>query len=336
MIDPKFPLIDLHRHLDGSLHLETILDLGRKYNVALPAWTPEELRPHVQVTEPQPGVMAFISKFKWLTEVLVNPDACRQVAYENMRYAKAEGIDYLELRFSPWFMAERHQLDSDAVIEAVIEGVRLGSADTGVKVNLIGILSRTYGPDIAWKELESLLRYRDQICGLDLAGDEANYPGEWFVEHFKKAREAGWAITVHAGESAGAQSIWQAIDQLGAQRIGHGIQAVKDERLLKTLAERGIGIETNLTSNVQTSSVKDYLSHPLKEFLAAGILASINSDDPGISGIDLPYEYEVAAPKAGLTTKEILQAQHNALATAFLSEDERLVLLQHKTGRMRL
>ena len=316
-IDPSLPLIDLHRHLDGSVRLETILDLGRAHNLPLPAWDVEGLRPHVQVTEPQPGVMAFLSKFKWMTGVLVDYDACRRVAYENVEDAQREGIDYIELRFSPWFMAEPHGLNPEGVVEAVVDGVRAGARDTGIQVQLIGILSRTYGPDIAWKELEALLAHRDALIALDLAGDEANWPGDLFVDHFKKARDVGWHITVHAGESAGPESVWQAIRELGAGRIGHAVRAIEDPRLLDYMAEHRIGIEANLTSNVQTSTVPDYASHPLRAFLERGLLATINTDDPGISNIDLAYEYNVAAPKAGLTPEQIRQAQRNAAEIAF-------------------
>ena len=332
MIDPTLPLIDLHRHLDGSLRLETILDLGRKHNLRLPAWDLEGLRPYVQVTNPQPGVMAFIAKFKWMTGVLVDYGAVRRVAYENVVDADLEGIDYLELRFSPWFMAEPHGLDPSGVVEAAIEGVDQGSQETGLKVNLIGILSRTYGPDIAWKELQGILRHRDRLAALDLAGDEANFPGDLFVDHLRRAREAGLRITVHAGESAGPESIWQAIRDLGAERIGHAIHAVEDRDLLDYMAQQHIGIEANLTSNLQTSTVPDYAAHPLRQFLQLGLLATINTDDPGISGIDLPYEYEVAAPAAGLTQEQIRTAQLNALEVAFLTPAEKDALRVSKLG----
>lgn len=330
MIDPNYPLSDLHRHLDGSIRLETILDLGRKHNLSLPAWDVEGLRPYVQVTEPRPGVMAFIEKFEWMVGVLVNYEACRRVAYENVEDALREGIDYVELRFSPWFMAEPHGLEPAGVVEAVVEGVRQGQRDFGVKTNLIGIISRTYGVETGKQELEALLTRKDHIIALDLAGDEVNFPGELFVAHIEKARDAGWQITAHAGESAGPQSIWQALDGLGAARIGHAVSAIQDPRLMDYLAERRIGIEANLTSNVQTMTVPDLASHPMKTFLEHGLLATINTDDPGISAIDLPYEYEVAAPAAGLTIEQIHQAQRNALEVAFLSPREKAELLAKK------
>lgn len=332
MIDPKFPLIDLHRHLDGSVRLETILDLGQKHNLELPASDLESLRPHVQVTQPQPGVLAFFTKFELLTRVMVNYEACRRIAYENVEDAHSEGIDYIELRFSPWFMAETHSLKPEGVVDAVIDGVNDGGRDFGIQVNLIGILSRTYGVETAWKELQALLRRRDEIVALDLAGDEANYPAELFDEHFRQAQAAGWRITVHAGESAGAESIWRAIKELGAARIGHAARAAEDPQLIEYLREQRIGIETSLTSNVQTSTVPDYPSHPLRLFLEKGLLATINTDDPGISAIDLRHEYEVAAPAAGLTAEMIRRAQRNALQVAFLSREEKAALAAKKAG----
>jgi len=335
MIDPTLPLIDLHRHLDGNVRLQTIIDLSRQHTLPLPAWDLEGLRPHVQVTQPQPGVMAFIDKFALMIGVLIDYDACRRVAYENVEDAWREGLDYVELRFSPWFMAEPHGLAPAGVVEAVVDGVQAGMQDLAVKVNLIGIISRTFGPEIGWKELDALLRHRDRLAALDLAGDEKHWSGDLFVDHFRRARDVGWRITVHAGELAGPESIWQAIRGLGAMRIGHAVSAVQDAALMDYMAEHRIGIESNLTSNVQTSTVPDYASHPLRLFLERGLLATINTDDPGISGIDLGYEYNVAAPAAGLTAEQIRQAQDNALAVAFVSPEEAAAIRRQADQLMR-
>jgi adenosine deaminase len=262
--------------------------------------------------------------------VLVDAGACHRVAYENVGDAKREGIDYIELRFSPWFMAEKNHLDPFMVVDAVVNGIAEGVRDFGVKVNLIGILSRTYGPEIAFKELEALLSQRGAITALDLAGDEAHFSAELFTEHFRQARKNGWHVTAHAGEIMGADSIWHALRDLEAERIGHAISAVKDPILIDYLAEHRIGVESSLTSNVQTSCVKDFASHPIKTFLEHGICATINTDDPGISDIDLLSEYRIAAPQAGLTKEQIHQLQVNALDAAFLSEEEKQALLTAK------
>lgn len=333
MISADLPFVELHRHLDGSVRLQTILDLGMKHNLALPAITLGGLKPYVQVTTPQPGVMAFIEKFQWMTAVMVSYEAVERIAAECVEDLQKEGIEYAELRFSPMFMAEAHQLDLLEVIHAVQSGVLAGKNKTHIGVNLIGIISRTYGPEKAWKELQAILTSRQVFCGVDLAGDEFNFPGDDFVPHFKAVRDAGLHVTIHAGESRGPESIWQALKHLGAERIGHAVHATEDPSLMEYLAKHKIGIESNLTSNVQTSTVKSYLAHPLKAFIQYGIPASINTDDPGISAIDLPYEYNIAAPAAGCDSGQIRQAQYNGLLTSFLSDSDKDELIRNHTAK---
>jgi hypothetical protein len=148
-----------------------------------------------------------------------------------------------------------------------LPGVREGSRDFTFEARLIGILSRTFGEAACQQELAALLAHRDGITALDLAGDELGFPGNLFLNHFNRARDAGWHITVHAGEAAGPESIWQAIRELGAERIGHGVKAVEDPALMDYLAEQRIGIESCLTSNIQTSTVASLAQHPLKSSL---------------------------------------------------------------------
>lgn len=328
MIDPTVPLIDLHRHLDGSVRLSTILDLGHKFNLPLPAWDIEGLRPHVQITQPTEGVMAFIAKFRWMVGVLGDYQACQRIAFESVEDAYLEGIDYIELRFSPIFMAEPHKLDPQGVVEAVVAGVQQGVQDFDIAANLIGIISRTYGPEMGWIELAALLSQKEALVGIDLAGDEVNFSASLFKDHFIKARQAGWQVTAHAGESMGPESIWQAIQELGASRIGHAVKAVEDPYLVETMLENRIGIETNLTSNMQTKTVTDLTNHPLRKFLENGLLVTLNTDDPGISGIDLRHEYQVAASTVGLSRDQIHRVQRNALEVAFLSAEEKRKLVE--------
>ncbi|KFC10926.1 adenosine deaminase [Trabulsiella guamensis ATCC 49490] len=333
MIDTNLPLTDIHRHLDGNIRAQTILDLGRQHNIALPADTLDALRPHVQVTSNEPDLVSFLSKLDWGVKVLASLEACRRVAYENVEDAARNGLHYVELRFSPGYMAMAHQLPISGVVEAVIAGVREGSRDFGVDARLIGIMSRTFGETACLQELDALLAHRDGITALDLAGDELGFPGSLFLNHFNRARDAGWRITVHAGEAAGPESIWQAIRELGAERIGHGVKAVEDPALMDFLAEQRIGIESCLTSNIQTSTVSSLTRHPLKTFLEHGILASINTDDPAVQGIDIIHEYDVAAPAAGLSQAQIRQAQINGLESAFLSAQEKQALRDRVKNR---
>lgn len=322
-----YPLVELHRHLDGNVRLETVLDLGRKHGVDLPARTLEELRPYVQVVEREPSLAAFLARFEVLCRVMVDYDAVRRIVRENVEDAAREGIDCIELRFSPRFMAERYGLDVLGVAEAACDGLE-EAGGLPVKAKLIGIISRHYGPELAWGELDAAIRLRGRgIVALDLAGDEAGFPGELFVDHFRKAREAGLHVIAHAGEAAGPESVRQAVLGLGAERIGHGIRSVEDPAVLDLLLERGIPLEVCPTSNVQTSTVPDMASHPLPALLARGIAVTLSTDDPSISGIDLAHEYRVAAEELGLGEADLRRLQENAVAAAFLTPEERTELL---------
>jgi adenosine deaminase len=323
-----YPLVELHRHLDGNVRLSTVLDLARRHGLELPAWTEEELRPHVEVSGRVPDLLAFIARFELLRRVMADLSAVRRIARENVEDAAREGIDAIELRFSPYFMAEPHGLDPLAVAEAVCEAVAEAAARLPVQVRLLVIVSRQYGPEIGWIEVEAARRCRDLgVVGLDLAGDERNFPGALFVAHFRRARDAGLHRVAHAGEAAGAASVRQAVLELGAERIGHGIRAREDPAVLDLLAERGIALEVCPTSNLHTTTVASYREHPLPELLRRGLLVTLNTDDPSISGIDLAHEYRVARDEMGLGEDELRRLQENALAAAFLSAAERRRLL---------
>ncbi len=334
MIDPKFPLCELHRHLDGSVRLSTILSIARAHDLALPADTEEGLAPHVHIDDAEPGLLPFLERFRYLVEVFVDADACRRVAHENVEDAAHEGLDYVELRFSPWFMAERHGLDPRSVVEACLDGVRAGERDFGVRVGVIGILSRTYGPETCAKELDALLAFRDQLVGMDLAGDEAGFPAHQFKEHFQRVRDAGLGVTIHAGEADGPESVWSAIRDLGATRIGHGFRASEDPFLVEFLAREGIGLECCPTSNLHTSTVAHYADHPIRGLASAGVRFCLNTDDPGISAIDIAHEYETAAPAIGLDRDQIHRSQRDALSMAFLGEVEKEELIMNKSNKL--
>lgn len=333
MINRKLPLLDIHRHLDGNVRAQTILELGRQFNIDLPADNVEQLIPHVQVIDPEPNLVAFLQKLDWGVTVLGNYDACRRIAIENIEDAQAQGLDYVELRFSPYYMAQSQGLHPQGVVEAVVDGIKSATKNANIKANLIGILSRTYGVKTCQHELDALLAFKNDLVAVDLAGDEIGFPGELFIEHFKQVRDAYLASTIHAGEALGAPSIWQAINELGASRIGHGVKAIEDPTLMDYLRDNRIGIESCLTSNIQTSTVTDLATHPLKQFLDHGILACLNTDDPAVEGIEIEHEYTIAAPKAGLSQADIEKAQANALEIAFLSDGDKKALLAQVSAR---
>lgn len=332
MINLKLPLIDLHRHLDGNIRASTIWQLAQHHDIALPTSTFNDFIPHVQIQQSEADLLAFLKKLDWGVAVLKTLDDVKRVAYENVEDAFNAGIDYAELRFSPYYMSMAYQLPISDVVAAIIDGVNSATKTFAVKINLIGILSRTFGVDKCQLELDAILNHKNDITAVDLAGDEYNFPGSLFVEHFKQVKKADLQITIHAGEAADASSVWQAIYDLGATRIGHGVAIANDEKLLAFMIANNIGIESCLTSNFQTGTIKNLALHPLKKFLKSGVKVCLNTDDPAVQGIELKHEYAIARNILQLTDADISQLQNNALAMSFLSTSEKQQLLAQKAG----
>ena len=328
MIDSTLPLLDLHRHLDGNIRPTTIWQLAEKNNIALPTSTFEDFIPYVQIQHSESDLLAFLKKLDWGVAVLKDLDDVKRIAFENVEDAFNAGLHYAELRFSPYYMSMNHQLPITDVVAAVIDGINLGVQTFNIKINLIGILSRTFGVKQCQLELAALLDHKEHLIAVDLAGDEYNFPGELFVDHFKQVRDAGLEVTVHAGEAGGAKSVWQAINDLGATRIGHGVATIEDEKLMSYMVNHNIAIESCLTSNFQTGTVTDLTKHPLKGFLDCGIKACLNTDDPAVQGIEIKNEYQVAQQVLLLSDNDISQLQKNALEVCFLSDNDKKSLLE--------
>jgi adenosine deaminase len=327
VIDTDYPLTDLHRHLDGNIRPSTIWQLAQEFSIPLQQQNVEELIQATQVQVKTTDLLAFLQKMELGVSVLASEQACYRVAYENVEDAKRVGLTYAELRFSPVFMAQAHNLAIEQVVDAVVAGCKAGSKKYAIPVNLIGILSRSYGEATCHKELQALLRAKDDIVALDLAGDEKGFAAIRFKQHFKLARDVGWKITVHAGEADGPQSIRQAIDELGATRIGHGVAAREDANLMDFMANNGISIECCLTSNFQTGACTDIAQHPIKTFIERGIVVTLNTDDPGVSGIEIADEYKLAREVVGLSAKQLAQIQLNGVEVAFVSDGVKRELL---------
>ncbi|MFT6919047.1 MAG: adenosine deaminase [Cognaticolwellia sp.] len=328
MTHSQLPLIDLHRHLDGNIRPKTIWALAQQHHIVLPETDFEAFIPHVQVQGSESDLLAFLSKLDWGVAVLKTLDDCKRIAFENVEDVFNAGIHYAELRFSPYYMAMNNNHMVADVVAAVIDGVNAACKIYDVKINLIGILSRTFGVEKCQAELDALLTHKQHLIAIDLAGDEYNFPGELFVDHFNQVQKAQLHATIHAGEAAGPESIWQAINQLHAKRIGHGVACHRDEKLMDYMVKHDIAIESCLTSNYQTGTIKDLSQHPIKNFLARGLLVCLNTDDPAVQGIELKNEYDLARNTLGFDDNDIKQLQENSLKASFLSDSEKSALKQ--------
>jgi len=311
----RLPLVDLHRHLEGSIRTSTVLDIAARTGHELAARSTP--RTALVADQEQTGLLPYLDKVDIAIGVLTELDDWHRAAGEAVDDAFDDGLDYLELRYCPGIIAHETGLPADAVIDAVSDAVTERSKRRGLPVGLIGIVVRHLGADSAEQQMSTLLSRRNSFCAVDLAGDEANYPAQLFAEAFARARDAGLHVTIHAGEAAGAESVWDAVRHLGAERIGHGVRAAEDPHLMEWLAEHGVTLEVSLTSNTQTGAAPNYAEHQIHQLLEAGVPVSLNTDNPRVSNVRLSQEHRTALTEVGLTAAQLATVAKQSVAAAF-------------------
>lgn len=310
------PLVDLHRHLEGAVRVSTVLELARREGHPLAA--AGDLRDALVADGNLTGLLPYLERVDAGAAVFTREADWTRAAREVVLDAYDEGLDALELRFSPWFIQSRTGLRPEAVIDAVAAGVSEARSLVSLPVGLIGILLRDLGPDSALPQLDSVLRRAGHFIAVDIAGNEAGYPARLFAPAYDRAREAGLRLTAHAGEASGPESVWDAARHLRAERVGHGVRAAEDPRLMSHLAEHGITLEVALTSNVQTRAAAGYAEHPVRTLLRHGVPVTLNTDNPRTSATTLRHEYDLAATLAGLTDEDLTAVARHSLAASFL------------------
>ncbi|NTU62664.1 MAG: adenosine deaminase [Chloroflexi bacterium] len=326
------PKVDLHRHLEGSLRLETLAEIAQEHGIDLPSYDLEQLRPYVQFTDEEPGFHRFLEKFKLLRRFYTTREAVKRVAYEAVVDAATDNVKYLELRFSPSALAHAQNFPLHEVTEWVIEAVEQAQAETGVMARLLCAVVRHDSIDLARQVIEVAIAYRDRgIVGVDLTGDEVHYPAAPFAPLFRRVADYGLGITIHAGEAGGAENVREAVEVLHAQRIGHGIRSIEDSKVVQLLRQQGVALEICPTSNLQTGVVDNFGLHPLRDLYVLGVNVTINTDDPSISDTSLTDEYMVAMMGLGVTLRDLRMCTRNSIRAAFLPPEakqhlERLIL----------
>lgn len=324
------PKIDLHRHLEGSLRLDTLAEIAREHGLELPGNNIDELRPYVQITNDPPSSQSFLAKFEVLRRFYRSREAVARLAYEAIADAAADNVHYLELRFSPQALSRVRGFPLEDVTDWVIEATQDASKTFGIEVGLIITLIRHEDVSKAWPVAEiAFARHNRGIVGLDLAGDEVNFPAAPFRPIFQEAKKMKMGITIHAGEWMGAESVRAAVEELEADRLGHGVRTVENFDVLQKVREQGVALEICLTSNLQTGVVRSLSHHPLIDLMDLGILVTLNTDDPSVSDLTLSDEYQVAVQALGLQYSDLRQMVLNAAGASFLPPAGRQRLLQH-------
>ena len=316
------PKVELHRHIEGAIRYATMKEWVRADQLIARDASEAQLRDFILITKPVDGLKVFLEKFGLIHRVLSTPERIRRMAFEVCADAYGEGVRVLELRYSPVFIqGERTELTFDKIHAAILEGLAAAAKQFPMAVGLIGILGREWDLPTATRVADFLIANKDTVIGMDLANDEANFDGRLFKGLFRKARNAGLHLTVHAGESlipTSSQSIRSALDELGAERLGHGVQIYKDPALMEEVARRGVILELCPTSNILTKSIAALEAYPIRAIRAAGVRVSLNADDPGVFDYDLNHEYRAMAELHGLAEKDFAAINRDAFAASFI------------------
>jgi adenosine deaminase len=328
----SFPKVELHRHLEGSLRLDTLFDVAQAYQFDMPG--SDGLRPLVQVMPTDPRTSHnFLAKFETLRKFYRSPEVIERMTVEAISDAAADNVRYLELRFTPAALSKVHGFALGEVMDWVIEGVKKGQEQHQVTTRLIASINRHESLDLAAQVARLAVERRDSgIVGLDLAGDENGHPSAPFEPIFREAREGGLSLTLHAGEWGGVENVAEAINLFNAGRIGHGVRVMNDPMVVDLARERGTTFEVCITSNYQSGVVASVRQHPILPMLGSGLNATIHTDDPGISQITLGGEYQLVCEQLGLSLSSLRERVLAAARAAFLPENERNSLVTSLEG----
>jgi adenosine deaminase len=324
------PLVDLHLHLDGSLRLQTMLDIALRERVTLPAFDKRGLKRALRCGKVRKDLEDYLSAFPITLSVLQSRYALERVTAELLEDCAQEGLKYVEIRFSPLLHMECDMTASDAV-EAVLRGVERGMK-FGIRANVILCSLRHFDPLKSELLVCLALAYRNLhggVVGVDLAGDDLNYESRRHGRAFQWAKDRGLGVTIHAGEAGPWDRVIDALSLFRADRIGHGVRAIDNSLVLDLLSASGTAIETCLTSNVQTRAAANYWSHPARAYLKQGLNVTLNTDNRLLAGTTLAWEYNLALLHwAELDKAGVRQLQWNAINAAFAPTDWKVELYQ--------
>ncbi|WP_238882402.1 adenosine deaminase [Clostridium sp. YIM B02551] len=318
----RIPKIELHLHLDGSTRKETIWELLNALGEN-PFSSYEELNNILSIDGKCESLKEYLEAFYFPIKVMQTKEALTRVSEELVEDLAKEGVIYSEIRFAPYFHQEKG-LSIEEVIEAVLKGLSKGERKYKVKSRLIICAMRGFPIE---KNIDLVKRaaafLNKGVVALDLAGNEHDFPPEESKEVFKLAKDLGFHLTVHAGETGKEENIEKAINILGAERIGHGVFAYKNPNILKLIKEKGVFLEMCPTSNLNTNAIKSLLEHPIKTYYGNGLKVTLNTDNRTVSNVSLSIEINNIIDKLGLSFEDFEIITYYAVEAAFCSIEDK-------------
>jgi len=316
------PKAELHMHLEGALEPELAFTFARRNRMALRFSSVEDLRKSYQFTDLQ----SFLNLYYECTAALVTEQDFYDLTLSYLRRAAADGVRHTEVFFDPQSHTSRG-VNFEIVITGIRSALELGRRHYGISSNLIMCFLRHLSAEQAMESLEMALPFRDWILGVGLDSTELGHPPMKFVKVFARARQAGFRRVAHAGEEGPPDYIWQALDLIGAERIDHGVRALEDAALMRRLAKEQIALTVCPLSNVRLGVFPSISQHNLKRLLEAGLLVTVNSDDPAYFGGYVSDNYIAVQEALALSREDIERLAANSFTASFLPADAKRTLL---------
>jgi adenosine deaminase len=323
----RLPKTDLHVHLDGSLRINTILELAREQGVTLPGDTAETLRPFVEVGDECTSLVDYLKAFDVTLSVMQTYDSLARTAYELAEDAAAENVRYMEVRYSP-ILHQQKGLTLHHIVQAVVEGLAKAEKEFNIKTGVILCGIRHISPELSNRLADLTVAFKGKgVVGFDLAGAEEDFPAKKHREAFSRVLANNINCTLHAGEAYGPESVHQAIHACGAHRIGHGVRLIEDGDLLNYVNDHRIPLEMCPSSNVQTRVVKKMADHPIRLFYDLGLRVTVNTDNRLVTGTSVSRELKILHDELNFSLEEIQDLILMGFKSAFLSYAVKRALL---------
>jgi adenosine deaminase len=318
----EIPKVELHLHLEGAIPIETLFNLIQRQGKEPSIKTLDDLRKKLAYT----NFAHFIEVWSWKNTFIKEEKDFEEIAYRVLDNLNKQNVKYVEAFYSPgdyW----RQGLSVQGITECLIKGKERAYRDFGIRSELIIDLIRDHGPERSVQYLEEVTDYLGKgIIGIGLGGSEQSFPADPYASVYQEARKRGFRLTAHAGEVAGANSIWTVVEKLGVERIGHGVRAYEDPQLVSLLKERQIPLEMCVISNVKTGVCKSVETHPIKQYLQHGLVVTVNSDDPTMFNTSISLEYSELVQKLGFTASDLKRLSMNGIDASFMSDGDKKLM----------
>lgn len=322
----KLPKIELHCHLDGSVRPETMYELLLEEGEDMEDISLEQFEKMAKVVDECNSLVEYLERFSYPLKVMQRKENIERITYELLEDLSKQNVKYVEIRFAPFLFMEKG-LSFDESVESVLKGMERAKGDFNILSNAILVCMRHENVEKSIELVEKGEKFLGKgVVAVDLAGSEEGFPPENHKEAFDLAYKKGYNITVHAGETGRHENITKSIELLHAERIGHGIAAIKSPEVMELIKNKNIFLEMCPISNLQTKAVESLDEYPIKEFLDNDILVTVNTDNTTVSNTSLDKEYELLIDGLGFSIEDIIKLIKNSTEATFLPKEEKAYL----------